>query len=375
MVASSRRNLAIAATLILLLAAGAALLPSAPWVAGLAALLALAGVVLLAGNRWRSGALVVFALAVAVGLLDLLAGMLAPAAIGHEVVHSVEPRDWIADDPVLGYRPRPGGTAVATATLGSETVFRATYRFNADGTRATPAGPAGGDTYLFLGDSFMFGQGIADGETLPAVFAAMNGLGVRTINLAAPGYAPNHWVRALETGRPTGGPVKAAVAWIIPAHLDRVTGDGPWLGSSPHYALEAGVPRHTGSFTEHRWRHPLEGLRYVAGGQLAFINAMGREQYQAHQIELFVALMVRLRDLVRDKLGAPLVVIYSWSDDDTPTGRVIGRLREAGIPLVRVNDFTRDYDMARLLIPHDGHPTLLTNKLIAQGLLRQFKLQ
>lgn len=369
---ANRRDAGLALLLLAALALGAVVLPSAAWACGLAALLALAGVVVLRGPRWRSGALVAFALAVALGLLDLLAGVLTPSAVGQGIVRTTEPKDWIVDDPVLGYRPRPGTRVLATATLGDTTVFRATYTITADGTRATPAAPAGADTYLFVGDSFMFGQGLPDGETLPAQFAEAKGLQVRTIDLAAPGYGPNHWVRALETGR-VAGPVKAVIAWSIPPHLDRVTGDAEWLGSSPRYVLEGGVLRHTGSFAENRWRHPLDGLAYLARENFAFAQAIGREQRQAEQIELLIALMVRLGELARERLQAPLIVILSWNDDMPGAAQLDRRLSDAGIAVLRVNDYTRNHDVARLLIPHDGHPALLTNQLLARALLERMR--
>lgn len=383
----TRRNLWVMAALLAGLAIGAALLPSATWVCGLAVVLGLAAVVLLRGDRWRSGALLASALAVAIGLLDLVAGWMAPAPIGHDIVRSFEPKAWMLDDAVLGYRLRPATKVLAHSTRGPETLFRVTYTINPDGTRLTPAAPAGADTYLFLGDSFMFGQGLADGETLPAQFAQANDFKVRAVNFAVPGYAPNQWVRALETGmfdalaRPPGK-VKAVVTWIIPHHLDRVAGEQEWLGAAPRYVVEGGVPRHTGSFTENRLANPLEGLRYLASGQLAFVKAIGERQRQDAQAELFIALMLRLQTLARERLGAPLIAIYTWPDRPEPSGdrasfsqpqlvAMIDRLRATGLPLLRVYDLMDGIDPNLVTIPHDGHPSALTDRLIAGELKRR----
>ena len=387
----TRRNFWVAAGLLAGLAIGAALLPSATWVCGLAVVLGLASVVLLRGDRWRSGALLASAFAVAVGLLDLVAGWMAPVPIGHDIVRSFEPRDWMLDDAALGYRLRPSTKVLAHSTRGPETLFRVTYTINPDGTRSTPEAPAGADTYLFLGDSFMFGQGLADGETLPAQFAQANDFKVRTINFAVPGYSPNQWVRAFETGmfdalaRPPGK-VKAVVTWIIPHHLDRVAGEQEWLGAAPRYVVEGGVPRHTGSFTDNRLANPLEGLRYFASGQLAFVKAIGERQRQDAQAELFVALMLRLQALARERLGAPLIAIYTWPDRPEPSGdrvsfsqpqlvAVIDRLRATGLPLLRVYDLMDGIDPNLVTIPHDGHPSAFTDRLIAGELKRRLHPQ
>jgi hypothetical protein len=379
-----RRNYWIVAGLLVLLAIGAAALPSALWACGLAALLGLAGVVLLRGNRWRTGALLATALAASLAMLDAVAGLLSPAPMGQGLVKTTIPQWWPPPDPILGFRPQPNTEVIATATFGAELIYRHTYHIDGNAARVTPAGPAGGDTYLFLGDSFVFGQGLVDDQSLASQFAKANDYQVRAVNLGVPGYGPNHLVRAFEAGlldRYADQSVKAVVSWIIPAHLARVTGDGPWLGSSPRYVLENGVPRHTGSFNEYRWTHPLAGLKYLLGGQFLFVDAIGMRQRQEEQADLFVALMARLQVQVREKFGAPLIVVYSWPDETSGSSygeskllvAVLNRLRKLGIPLLSVDRLTNNIDVSLLLIPHDGHPTAYTYELIAGELKRRLR--
>ena len=382
------RNLWVTATLFALLALAAVLLRSTLWLCALAALFGLAGVVLLRGNRWRSGALLVAALAVAGGLLDALAGWLAPQAHGAGLVSVTDPSEWLLPDPNLGYRLIPNNVVVATATFDGQPVYRATYTIGPDGTRATPPAPPGAGLYLFMGDSFVFGQGLEDDQHLAAQFAHINDLKVRAVNFSAPGWGPNHLVRAFEAGlldRYAGDKVKAVVTWIIPDHLSRVTGDGGWLGASPRYVLENDKLDFTGSFTHYRWTHPLAGLRYQAGKIFSFVDAIGKRQHQAEQAELFDALLLRLRALAKEKFNAPLIVVYSWPDEnsgpsygagieDVPMlAALLARLRKQGIDLLSVDQFTSNMDTARLIFPHDGHPTAFVNGLIANGLTQRLK--
>jgi hypothetical protein len=301
-------------------------------------------------------------------------------------VRSVEPRWWPQPDPVLGFRPKPDSTAVATATYNGQPVYRQTYHIDSEGGRVTPKAPAGADLYVFMGDSFMFGQGISDNETLPWLFAEANDGKVRALNLSAPGSAPNHLVRAFEAGlldRYIGQPVKAVIVWIIPAQLARTTGDGSWLGSSPRYELSDGKLVHTGSFTEYRFSHPVAGLKYYLGELFPFIAAIGEQQRQEEQLRLFVAMMARLQHYAREKFNAPLVVLYSWPDEnqrglygDSPIDQsllvdVIAQLRKMGIELLRVDELTTGKPNDKILIPHDGHPTRYTNELIAGALKKR----
>jgi hypothetical protein len=236
-----------------------------------------------------------------------------------------------------------------------------------------------------MGDSFVFGQGLEDNQNLSAQFARANDFKVRTVNFSAPGWGPNHLVRALEAGfldRFASHEVKAVVTWIIPDHLSRVTGDGGWLGASPRYVLEDDKLEFTGSFTHHRWMNPLAGLRYHAGKYFAFVNAIGMRQHQAEQVELFDALMLRLQALAKEKFNAPLIVVYSWPDENSGPGygsgdeqpllvALLARLRKQGIPLLSVDKLTDKIDISRLLFPHDGHPTAFVNELIAGELKRR----
>ena len=73
---------------------------------------------------------------------------------------------------MLGYEP---------LELTGKTVFDVTYTILPDRTRATPPAPVGADTYIFLGDSFMFGEGLADDDTLPSQFAREAGCAHRLL--------------------------------------------------------------------------------------------------------------------------------------------------------------------------------------------------
>jgi hypothetical protein len=380
------RNYWFAALLAVVLAIGASLLPSAMWACVLAALLGFAGVVLFRGNAWRTGALLAAALALSLAVLDAFAGWLSPTPLNYGLVKTTVPRWWPPPDPILGFRPAPNSEVLNVATWGQETIYRRTYHFDADAARVTPPAPPGADTYLFLGDSFTFGQGLADDESLAAQFAKANDFKVRAVNLGVPGNALNHLVRAFEAGlldRYQSQPVKAVVTWIIPAQLARVTGDGSWLGSSPRYVLENGVLRHTGSFNEYRLLTPLAGARYYLGEQFAFVDAIGMKQRQEQQIELYVAMMARLQQYAREKFDAPLIVIYSWPDETSRPGHgasefaqpmlvgVLDRLRKLGLPMIAVDRLTSRYDTSYVNISHDGHPKAFTIDLIAGELKRR----
>ncbi len=387
MITGLQRNAWLTAALIAVFATGSALLSSTWWTVGLAVLLAAASAALLEGNRWRTVALSIAAVAFSVGLLDAFAAILAPAPIGEGVVHVTDPKEWIPPEPVLGYRLLPNLSVIDTASRGSETIYRVTYTSAADGTRTTPPAPPGADCYLFMGASFMFGQGLPDDDTLPAQFARATGFRVRTVNFSAPGYTISHLVRAFEVGLfdryKRNERVAAAVTWITPSQLEWETGDGEWLGDSPRYVLEDGGLRYTGSFLRHRLVNPLAGLGYLAHKYLPVTQLIGKGERQEEQADLFIVLLIRLQLLASERLGAPLSVIYSWPTEYPPPltdsvandrpllARVLDRLRAAGVPLLSVNEQTKAYTVSELVMPGEGHPNALTTRLVAAELKRE----
>jgi hypothetical protein len=364
-------------------AAVAAFVAGVVWLPTIAALafgmvLALLGVGLFRENSWRTGSLTVAALMFGLTGVQLVLEITAPKPAGAGVVKTHTPSEWIPYNKILGYRPRPNTEVLAVASMGDETIFRAVYSIDASGARVSPGSAREGPTYLFMGDSFVFGEGLSDADTLPSQFARAIDSKARIVNLGVVGYGPNHMVRALETGlydsyAPAGA--AAVVTWIIPQQLPRVTGDGNWLGDSPRYVLDAGrVPRFTGTFFEHRLFNPLAGALYLAGKNFKAVARALSASEEREQAELFVALFARLKQLAQERFGAPLVVVQLWPDKvekgdaNAVYVPILLAIRDLGVRTISVDKIIGDGDRSPYYIPRDGHPNARLNGLIAQVL-------
>ena len=124
-----------------LVAAAALALPSAMWVCLVATLLALAGVVLFSRQRLAHRFAAGRGGGARLALLDAFAGLLTPTAYGAGLVRKVDPKWWPQPHPVLGFRPKPDSTAVATATFNGQPVYNTTYGVDSKGgRRQTPPG-------------------------------------------------------------------------------------------------------------------------------------------------------------------------------------------------------------------------------------------
>jgi len=359
------------------------------WVSTMAALalgavVALGGAAIVRARPWRTLLLVSSSVLLGLAASDLAFQIIDAQVAETGAAKSTTPSYWTMRDPAVGYRPQPGLAVEATATYGSELIFRATYTIEASGARATPGSGPDGPTYLFVGDSYIFGEGLSDSETLPSRFASALRPPAHVVNLGVLGHAPNHWVRAVETGlydRHVVGKVAAVVTWVVPQQLRRVTGDAGWLADSPRFVLEDGQVRHTGTFFARRLLNPLAGIGYIIRGRFAWGDRVAELTQHQETADLYVALLARLKVLVQERYGAPLVVIYDWPDknlegqidlEHLPTFHAIQAL---GVPLVSVRKIIGPSEnWPNYFFRYDGHPNARLNREVAQALLEKLAL-
>lgn len=363
-------------------AAGIVWLPSTAALA-FGMVLALVGVPFFKGERLRTVSLSLAAVMFALTAIEAVAVEMTPKAINSGVSKTHTPWDWLPYNAVLGYRPRPNTAVTAVAMRGEELVFRAVYTIDASGARAAPGSAGEGKPYLFLGDSFTFGEGLSDADTLPAQFAREAASKARVVNLGVVGYGAEHMVRALETGLYDSyapGGAAAVITWIIPQQLPRVTGDGNWLGSSPRYVLDGGAaPRFTGTFFEHRLFNPFAGALYLAREKFKAVALATDAAQEREQAALFVALFARLKQLAQERFGAPLVVVHLWpdmvrrGDANSVYVPILLAIRDLGVRTISVDKMIGIYDRSPYYIPIDGHPNAHLNGLIAQALKAELK--
>lgn len=366
---------------VLLIAAVAAPAIWLPMMATLAvwALVALLGVVWFRKPVWRNASLFLAATLFGLAGLEFAFWIIDPQSTNSGTVKLDVPDHWLIEDDVVGFKLKPGIIVDSMSKYGDQVLFHQKYTIDAAGARATPGSVSNGPTYLFIGDSLIFSQGLGDDEAMASQFAQSLQPPAHVVNLGVPGYALNNLVRAVETGQYDPfvvGKVKAVIAWIAHYHMDRVTGDQPWLAESPRYVLESdGRVRYTGDFLDYRLSHPLDGTYYVARHNFRSVARVSHTSMQRKQAVLYVALLARLRDLVKERYGAPLVLIIDWPQQVEPGANdndyvpVYQSIAALGMPMVSVRQIIGPYqNWSKYLIPHDGHPNARLAKLVAQTL-------
>src|SRR5262249_17640600 len=146
----------------------------------------------------------------------------------------------------------------------------------------------------FFGDSFTFGWGLADTETMPDRFVAASGGSYRGYNFAQNGYGAHQMLRMLETGRldraGDNGPVNLGIYQRMVEHVARVVGRNTWDPRGPRYVMTADNQRveYVGPFHGNayvallEWLEKSEIYSYVTG-------RFFYEQARVRDVPLYIA--------------------------------------------------------------------------------------
>jgi hypothetical protein len=129
-----------------------------------------------------------------------------------------------ADDPILGYVPRPNYSAAG-------------INIDAAGFRRSAA-MADGDAILAVGDSFTFGEEVRDDETWPAHLQRL--LGRRVVNAGVSGYGFDQIVMRAERIVPDMHP-SAIVVSFIADDIRRTEMRRQWSAEKPYFDLQDGA--------------------------------------------------------------------------------------------------------------------------------------
>jgi hypothetical protein len=295
------------------------------------------------------------------------------------LVETLDP--LFAPDPALAFRPLPDRRARATSVKNGRTIYDVVYTTDANGFRALPPGPSGSsDTpVLILGDSFAFGAGLPDDQTLAWYLRKRSGGTLQPATLAVKGYGLNQVLRQLEIGEPRkAGPSKFpwAVMSVVDDHVLRVAGRVQWLHDSPRYVIEPDgrlVARGT-------WVEPSAFVESLLVGSRLF--ALGRKAIAvdvAKERRLFVRILREIEATLAADYGARLVVLYysgeTWHGDLAGWRRMmVPLLCASGVPVLDVNEMLPrpPQPVDRFYMADDGHPTALLNQLIASALVEDF---
>lgn len=154
--------------------------------------------------------------------------------------------------PVLGWGPaHPGVFRHASIHRSGRVIFDVDYTIDEHLNRKVVSAPDG-PAIAFFGDSFTFGFGLPDADTLPQAFADLTGRRIRVLNFGMIAYGPHQFLRALETGlydellHPSRLFVFETAAWSAQRSACKFRNRPP-QSPEPRYRLVDGAPKFAGT--------------------------------------------------------------------------------------------------------------------------------
>ena len=171
-----------------------------------------------------------------------------------------ETTHWVTDS-LLGYAFAPDNRTLRDSKrrIGTDSLlYHVVYQLE-NGRRVTSdATSADRPSVVFIGDSFVFGLGLNDWQTLPWMLNNMVDSTDAVQNWGVPGYGLHQVYAQLASGRltsvyPTEKSPPLLVYLYLPDHLYRAAGYADWDPNGPHYETHAGRPVFKGAFSSNRW--------------------------------------------------------------------------------------------------------------------------
>jgi hypothetical protein len=281
---------------------------------------------------------------------------------------------------ILGHTPRPNVTSGARLTADGEVIFDYTYHTDAFRRRITPDSLSDRTrerAVVFFGDSYTFGEGVNDDETLPNQVARLRP-DVAVYNYAFSGYGPNHMLARLEsmnTRAEVPEPRVVGVYVFIPNHVRRVIGAFSviaWSRHSPYYVMgEDGLPMRLGSFQGERSR--LTGCYdFLKGDQVLKYFALDfppKLTNGHHALTEAIIAQAAERFSAQFESDEFYVVLYPRSPEDEFPARETGkRLSARGLRVLDYTDLLPEPAETHFFLPYDSHPRASAHALVAAQL-------
>jgi hypothetical protein len=303
--------------------------------------------------------------------------------------------DQFAYHEILGYAPLKEQRFTEATRFKGSLLYDIAYTIDKQGLRLSS--PTGSQTnpqtpcILFFGDSFTFGEGVRDEESLPYRVTIKSHQAYRAYNFGFLGYGPHQMLAQLQHELVKDAidcTPRYAIYEALPSHVSRAAGLEAWDQAGPKYKLGKDrtiIPG--GHFNDEvqpgvlaalrRWHpHLPYSIRHALEKSALYraLLYMRRDTNDA-DVDLFRGIV----ELSRQRLEATYpgiefhVLLWDFSHQTDPMEiKIIEALKAAGIHLHLVSTIIPDYSRHReryILHPADGHPNPLTHDLLAEYIL------
>ena len=257
-------------------------------------------------------------------------------------------------------------------------IYDAIYTIGDDGFRVTPLDPTSGDKIVFYGDSFTFGEGLNNDETLPYYVAQLTGRPVK--NYGFHGYGVQQPLAILKSDLDTSGSVNFLLT--APWHAERAACKVFYSAGSPKYEIAAdGSVVQTGLCRMITTLGPLGKIINLSNLYQLYLATRSTEVTDA-DYDRYLAIIGDMARISRER-GQKFVIGFIRADESLFKGthftneKILDRLRTMADEVVDLTLAPRNEDLDPKYYhdASDKHPSALANQARAKILKEFFEHQ
>lgn len=286
--------------------------------------------------------------------------------------------DFFRPDDLLGYTARPNAQVESIKKSDEGVIYHVAYSIDAYHRRLTPAEqPEQRHKFLlFFGDSFTFGEGVADDETLPYHVAHL-APDYQPYNYGLSGYGPQQMLAKLQSddlAREVPQKEGLALYIFIDGHVERTLGSmyvyNAWGDQMPYYTLDwQGNLVRRGNFTTGR---PLVSALYAALGQselARYYRVNIPPKLQERHYAFAARVIAEARNTFRAKYHSDAFYVVIYPDEGDYFEDLEPHFKQFGLNILNYDERMKLNPAEGLAIAGDGHPTGKAHQIVAQWIV------
>lgn len=286
----------------------------------------------------------------------------------------------------LGYGPSKNFKDTAIKKVNNKVIYKVNYTINSDGLRETLSSNDKSDKCLmFFGDSFTFGEGLNDNETLPYLVGEKANGKYKIYNFGFSGYGPHQMLSAIEHGitdKIIKGCKESTAIYIgQDDHIPRIAGKKSWDKHGPKYLLVNAEAVYQGHFDEGKKNlspkieslleksKMYKNLNNYINEQKSNVNDKEKEYYR----KLYIAILKKSQKLLKEKYNTKNFIVIFWNNFDKESTVNIKQLSFNSFEYYLQNDILPicTINCKMYQIKGDRHPNKLANEYIADFLIKK----
>lgn len=282
----------------------------------------------------------------------------------------------------FGSQPKPGVFESRKISSDGSVVYHVTYTIGLDGFRETPqygwtaqnATTNARSRINFLGDSFTFGEGLNDNQTMEYFFGDLSqkqGYPVWVKNYGVHGWGMHQTLAILQSDLNTKANLQFALT--SPWHASRsACADFYSLGSPKYILLDDGFVKRNGYCRSFGWvEHSPKAIRGLITSSKIFnliIDSLFVTYDQDKQIQLYFGILKTIHENLSKK-GEKFILGFikadrSWFVGTYDNDKVLAEIKAMGIDVVDMTLAGANEDIEKKYYIHelDKHPSAIGNE-------------